>query len=495
MTVDSLASALLYGFSVFIFVYFVVANGAYLTVHVSSLFKLRRLLDARSFESTYQKFGSPFLPGIAIVVPAYNEVSVIVPSVRSFLDLEYPDSEVIVVNDGSTDPTLDRLAEAFDLEPVPADPPWELPCEPVRDVYRSQRHDQLTVIDKENGGKADALNAGVFLTEQPLFCAVDADSIIERDALLNVVQPFLEDPKRVVATGGVVRVANGCSIADSVVESVRLSDSPLVGLQAMEYMRAFLAGRIGLSSLRSLMIISGAFGVFDTQIVRNVGGYDTETATEDMDLVVRLHRYLLEYDREYRVEFVPDPVIWTEVPETRTALSKQRRRWHRGLFQTLWRHRQMLGRREYGVVGLVALPFFLLIEGLGPLIEGTGYVVILAAFAFGIVSAEFYAAFLVFAIVFGTLLSWLSVFSEVISYRRYERPIDIIKLLGYGVLENVGYRQWRTIVLWRGFLEFLRGTDSWGEMTRVGFDEESARADDRPSRATAASEQRRQSDS
>ncbi|ELY56537.1 family 2 glycosyl transferase [Natronococcus amylolyticus DSM 10524] len=472
MTAIDLLAGFLFGFSVFVVAYFVVANTAYLVIHLTALVELRRLINKRTFESTYQRFGSPFLPGIAIVVPAYNEAPVIVSSVQSFLDLQYPDYEVIVVNDGSSDDTLDRLVDAFDLEAVPASPPRELPCETVRDVYRSTENRKLTVIDKENGGKADALNAGVYLTEKQLFCAVDADSVIERDALLSVAKPFLEYPERTVATGGVVRVANSCSITEGIVEEIRLSRNPLVGFQTMEYLRAFLSGRIGLSSLKSLMIISGAFGLFDTRLVREVGGYRSDTITEDMELVVRMHRYLNECDQEYRLEFVPEPVIWTEVPEDRTALSRQRRRWHRGLFQTLTMHRKMIGNPNYGVTGMFALPFFMGVEGFGPLVEGLGYVIVPLAFVLGIVDTWFFISFLLLAILLSMFLSWLSVLSEVASYRRYERPQDVALLLGYGILENILYRQWKTIILWRGFVEFLRGVDSWGAMERKGFDDE-----------------------
>lgn len=469
MTALDILTAVLLGFSVMVLVYFLVANTTYLLIHLTAIGELRRLMKELAFESTYQRFGSPFLPGIAIVVPAYNEAPVIVSSVRSFLDLRYPDLEVIVVNDGSTDDTLHRLVDQFDLEAVDARPPRDLPCEPVRAVYRSTHDRGLTVIDKENGGKADALNAGVYLTEKPLFCAVDADSIIERDALLSVAQPFLEHPEQTVATGGVVRVANGCSISEGTVEEVRLSRKPLVGLQTMEYMRAFFSGRIGLSNLKSLMIISGAFGLFDTRVVREVGGYRSDTITEDMELVVRMHRYLIEQGRDYRLEFVPEPVIWTRVPEDRTTLSRQRRRWHRGLFQTISLHRSMVGNPKYGVTGVFALPFFAGVEGFGPIVEGTGYVVIPVAFVLGIVDGWFLVVFLLLAVFLNMFLSWLSVFSEVLSFRRYERPRDVVLLLGYGILENVLYRQWRTIVLLRGFIEFLQGIDSWGAMERSGF--------------------------
>ncbi|WP_336344823.1 glycosyltransferase family 2 protein [Halalkalicoccus ordinarius] len=462
-------NAVLIAFGVFVLGYFLVVNATYAVVHLVALRELKAAIEARTLQEPYPEFGSPFLPGVAVVVPAYDEAPVIVDSVRSFLDLEYPDCEVIVVNDGSEDATLERLVEAFDLERIEASPPWELPSEPVNAIYRSPWAD-LTVIDKENGGKADALNAGVFFTEKPLFCAVDADSVIERDALMSVAQPFLEEPERTVATGGVVRVANGCSISSGIVERIALSHHPLVGVQTVEYLRAFLAGRMGLSRLDSLLIISGAFGMFDTETVREVGGYRTDSVTEDMELVVRLHRRLSEWGREYRVVFLPEPVVWTEVPETAAAFSRQRRRWNRGLFDTLFEHRDMIGNPKYGATGTFALPFFLVVEAFGPLVEGAGYVAIPIAVLLGVVNVEFFLIFLLLAMAFGTLLSWLGVLSELIGYGRYERPSEIARLLLYGVLENVLYRQWRTLVLWRGFLEFLWGAESWGTMERVGFD-------------------------
>lgn len=462
-------NAPLVAFSVFVLGYFLVVNAAYAVVHLVALRELKSAIEARTLHESYPEFGSPFMPGVAIVVPAYDEAPVIVDSVRSFLDLEYPDCEVIVVNDGSEDATLDRLVDAFDLERIEAPAPWELPSAPVRSIYRSRRAD-LTVIDKENGGKADALNAGVFFTEKPLFCAVDADSVIERDALMSVARPFLEEPDRTVATGGVVRVANGCSISSGIVERIGLSPEPLVGVQTVEYLRAFLAGRMGLSRLDSLLVISGAFGMFDTETVREVGGYRTGSVTEDMELVVRLHRRLSEWGRECRVVFLPKPVVWTEVPETTAGFSRQRRRWNRGLFDTLLEHRDMIGNPKYGTTGTFALPFFLVVEALGPLVEGLGYVVVPIAFLLGVVNVEFFLVFVLLAMLFGTLLSWLGVLSEVIGYKRYERPSEIARLLLYGVLENVLYRQWRTLVLWRGFLEFLWGAESWGAMERAGFD-------------------------
>ncbi|MFT4932071.1 MAG: cellulose synthase/poly-beta-1,6-N-acetylglucosamine synthase-like glycosyltransferase [Natronomonas sp.] len=449
--------------------YFVLINGSYLLVHGAALLRVRRNLRERRIDPPYDLQDSPFIPGIAVIVPAYNEAPVIASSVQSLLSIEYPDFEVVVVNDGSTDGTLERLREAYDLQRVEAEYPLEAPCEAIDDVYRASDVD-LVVLDKPNGGKADALNAGVFFTDQPLFCAVDADTIIERTALIEVVRPFLQDPDRVIATGGTVRVANGCRFRDSLVESVGLSDSWLVNLQTMEYLRAFLAGRIGLSRIRSLLIVSGAFGLFRTNAVREIGGYSTDTITEDMEIIVRLHRHYLDQEREYRVEFVPEGVVWTEVPQTWTSLGRQRSRWYRGLVETLLLHRAMIGRPKYGVVGLVAVPFFLFVEALGPIVEGLGYVIVPIAFVLGLLNVPFFVLFLAVAVGLGTLMSWLGVFTEVLAFRRYEDFRDIAALLGYGILENVVFRQWKALIAWKGLSQFLRGDTSWGEMARVGVE-------------------------
>lgn len=448
--------------------YFALVNGSYLIIHLVSIVVLVRNVRDWLIEPAYEPHSSPFLPGISVVVPAYNEEVTIVETVRSLRNLEYANYDLVVVNDGSTDATLDVLVETFDLERVDAPVPVDLPCEEVRGVYQSPRID-LVVIDKENGGKADALNAGVFFTDQPLFCAVDADTVIERGALLEVAEPFLRDPDRTIATGGAVRVANGCSISRGVVSEVGLSKNALANLQTVEYLRAFLSGRIGLSGIGGLLIISGAFGLFRTSAVREVGGYSTGTITEDMELIVRLHREFA--DEDYLIEFVPFPVVWTEVPASRAVLGRQRSRWFQGMVETLWAHRRMIGNPKYGVIGVVALPFFLFVETIGPLIEGVGYVIVPIAFLVGVLNVPFFVLFLGVALGIGTLLSWLSVLNEVVSFRRYRNPRDIAKLLGYGLLEHVPYRQWKSWVTWVALVRYLRGNRGWGEMVRVGFDQ------------------------
>ncbi|AUX08090.1 glycosyl transferase family 2 [Halalkaliarchaeum desulfuricum] len=469
-----LFATLLVSSALVVLVLYIVINGYYLLIHVLSLFQLRDEYRTRQSDPAYGTYESPFLPGIAVIVPAYNEEATIVDSVRSLLDQSYPERSVIVVNDGSEDATLDRLREAYDLEKIHDRAPWDLPCEQVHGVYHSVSVDDLLVIDKENGGKSDALNAGIGLTEQPLFCSIDADSLIDRDGLWHVVRPFLAHPSETVASGGVVRVANDCEIEGGQVLEANVSERSLIGLQEIEYLRAFYSGRLGLDRLRSLLVISGTFGLFETEAVREIDGYATDIVTEDLDLVVRLHRQMLENDRPYRVEFVPEPVVWTQVPETLADLSTQRRRWYRGLLEVFARNRDMIGNPNYGVVGTVAMPLYLLSEGIGPLIETYGYVVVPVAFALGMVNLEFFAFFLLVIVGFGVFLSWFGVFSEVWSYRRYDDPREIAILLGNAVIENVGYRQWKAFVSTRGFLEFLRNDTSWGAIERQSFSDETA---------------------
>ncbi|NJD18328.1 MAG: glycosyltransferase, partial [Gemmatimonadetes bacterium] len=343
-------------------------------------------------------------PPITLVAPAFNEEATCVESVRSLLTLDYPEYEIVVVNDGSTDRTVQRLVEAFNLRPAARIPTAALATRPVRQIYRSRRHPNLWVIDKENGGKADALNAGVSYCRTPLFCAMDADSLLERQALIRIVRPFLEDATT-VAAGGILRVANGCVVKEGQVVDVRLPGNLWARFQVLEYLRAFLSGRMGWDALDATLVISGAFGIFRRSTVVDAGGYATDTVGEDMELVVRLHRHCSERRVPYRIHFVPDPVAWTECPESLSALSRQRDRWQRGLIQSLVRHRVMLLNGTYGKAGLLAYPYFFFLEMLSPVIETLGYLSFAFTVAAGHADWALVSAFLSVAVVLGVALS------------------------------------------------------------------------------------------
>lgn len=449
--------------------YFAVLNALYLIFTAIAWRAIVHHRRERMYSAVDEAFASPLTPPISVLLPAYNEETWIVESVRSLLALHYPEHEVVVVNDGSLDGTMDRLRDAFELAPVRKALRDALPSAPVRGVYASRRHPELWVVDKENGGKADALNCGVNAARHPYVCAVDADAMLEEDALLRVAKPVLDDPERVAATGGIVRIANGCTIEHGRVVSVGVPKNRLAAMQVVEYFRAFLVGRTGWSRLGSLLIISGAFGLFNRSVVEAVGGWSTRTVGEDVELVMRLHRYLRERGEEYRIEFVPDPVCWTEAPEDLRTLSRQRRRWQRGLTEALWRHRRLVGNPRYGGLGTVAIPYFLVFEVLGPAFELLGYPVVLAAYFLGVVSFAFLGAFFTMSLLLGVLLSISALGLEEISFRRHVRGRDAASLLVFAVLENFGYRQLNDVWRVQAFYDMARRRHQWGEMRRSGF--------------------------
>jgi cellulose synthase/poly-beta-1,6-N-acetylglucosamine synthase-like glycosyltransferase len=361
-----------------------------------------------------------------------------------------------------------RLTKAYDLAPAPRFPMAALPTAEVREVYRSRRHSNLWVIDKVNGGKADALNAGLNYSRTPLFCAMDADSMLERDSLLRLARAFIEDAS-MVAAGGIIRIANGCLVQEGEVREVRLPRNPIAGFQVIEYLRGFLVGRVGWAAINSTLVISGAFGMFRRSAVVEAGGFDTTTVGEDMELVVRLHRHFREKGEPYRIGFIPDPVAWTEAPESLEQLGKQRDRWQRGLIEALTRHLPMLFNPRYGRIGMVAFPYFFFLEMLGPFIEMGGYFSFAFLVANRSISVPYMIAFLSLAIVFGLTLSLTAVLMEEMTFRRYPRKRDLLHLFILAIVENFGYRQLTFYWRFKGSISKLWKTNKWGDMKRKGF--------------------------
>jgi cellulose synthase/poly-beta-1,6-N-acetylglucosamine synthase-like glycosyltransferase len=456
-------------YSLVTFFYFVVLNGLYLVLTGLAWRDMGSELRARRYLALDEVFRSPLTPGVSVLVPAFNEQAVIVESVRSLLALRYPRHEVVVVNDGSTDGTIARLTAAFELVPVHMAMRDAIPTAAVRGTYVSRSNPGLLLVDKENGGRSDALNAGINAARNPYVCVIDADSLLEPDALLKVSKPILDDPQLLAATGGTIRIVNGCRVDHGRVVDVRVPPSRLATIQVLEYLRAFLVARVGWSRLNALGIISGAFGLFHRSLVEAVGGYWTETVGEDFELTLRLHRHLRESGEPYRIAFVSDPVCWTEVPEQLGTLGRQRRRWQRGLWEGIRRHRRMIGNPRYGIVGVLAMPYFLLFEFLSPLFSLLGVLVTVLWWFLGDLSTVYFVAFLVVSIGLGLLLTTAALALEEFSYHRYRRRRDVVRLLLYAVLENIGYHQlhdlWRTI----GYVDIARGTTGWGAQQRRGF--------------------------
>jgi cellulose synthase/poly-beta-1,6-N-acetylglucosamine synthase-like glycosyltransferase len=452
-----------------VIVYAFASNFNYFVLMALGFFVLR---TQRSTEGSMERdplFVSKLMPGISVIAPAHNEEPSIAQSARSMLQLEYPEHEVIIVNDGSTDNTLQRLVEEFHLYKSNRQPLQNFVTAPVKAVYESQNL-KLLVIDKENGGKSDSLNAAMNYANTPLIAAVDADSLLESNALLLVVRPFLED-ERTVAAGGTIRVVNGCKVEDGAVTKVGPPPSLLAKFQVVEYLRAFLGGRVALGYVNSLLLISGAFGLFRRESIIEAGGFAVGSLAEDLELVIRLHRINREKKRDYKIVWVPTPVCWTEVPDSNKIVRIQRKRWQRGGVETMWKHRGMLFNPKFGIVGCFGMPYLLLLEILGPCIEITGYVITIIGLLIGFIQIQSAVLFFIGQVLFGTMISISAVLLEEFTTRRYVHPKDLVSLIGAGFIENFGYRQLNSLWRFEGMFDLVRSKKKrvWGKMIHKGF--------------------------
>ncbi|HVH87988.1 MAG TPA: glycosyltransferase family 2 protein [Terriglobales bacterium] len=455
--------------SYFFFAYYLLSNIIYLALLIAALVSTlshRERLTNRGLDLVSS---SPFTPPISIICPARNEEASIITSVEALLDLEYPNLEVIVVNDGSTDSTLELLKNKFHLRAVNLLYFQECRCGTVRGIYTSGNRQGLLVIDKENRkSKADAVNAGLNAATGQYVCVIDADSLIEKDALLRIMSGLRsEADASVVAIGGIVRVLNGCRIEGARIRDIQLPHSSIEILQVIEYLRAFLIGREGWALFKMLPIISGAFGVFRTELVRKIGGFRTNAIGEDLDLVIRMHRRLLEDGSDYSIMFVPDPTCWTEVPNEVRSLARQRARWQKGLLDVLWPNRDMLFRPRYGRLGSLMLPYLWTFELFEPLVELLGYLSIVAAWITGGLQMTSFLEIIFYGIAFATMISVGAVLLEEMTFRRYNRWEHVAKLILFCFLEHFPYRQLNMIWRLHGMLQYIRGDMEWRELKRI----------------------------
>ncbi|MBZ5565426.1 MAG: glycosyltransferase [Acidobacteriia bacterium] len=416
-------------FNVLIVAYFFIGNGIYTMLMVASLISVWLHNRRLAYQGLNELRESVVTPPVTIIMPAWNEQESIVQSVRSVLKTDYPEFEVLVVDDGSNDDTLPRLVAAFELVRMDLIYRPRLQTKALRGFYRNPQIPNLLVISKENGGKPDALNSGINCCRTPYFCTLDSDCLLERDALLRLMRPIIRSPINTVASGGIVRILNGCEVKDAQVVKVHLPQKRVEIYQVVEYLRSFLFGRTGWDLLGGTLIVSGAFAVFHRESVIDAGGFEHDTVTEDMDLIVQLHRWATHNKRRIRMSFTSDPVCWTECPADFKMLGRQRRRWQMGLCQTLWKHSEMLFNRKYGILGMLSFPFQLYVEG---------------------------------------LLSVGGVLLEELTYRRYPSFHDLMMLLLYAITENVGYRQIVLYYRFQGLVRFITGFRKWEKVAHAG---------------------------
>lgn len=434
-----------------------------------AFWELREHSQAEDTESPWQLLISDVAMPISVLVPAYNEEVGIVENVHSLLSLKYASYEVIVVNDGSTDRTLDLLIEAFSLKPTFRSRELSVPCKPIKQVYGSSHHPHLIVVDKENGGgKADASNAAINFSRNPLFCVVDADSLLEPDALLRSVRPFMEERNHMIAVGGTIRILNGCKVVAGQLKETRLPRKSLPLIQSLEYIRSFLMSRLAFSRWGMLTIISGAFGIFNRNIAIATGGFSTDTVGEDYDLVLKMHRHMIKQNKPYSMRYVPEPVCWTEAPETLKDLASQRKRWQRGALEVFFKNRGMLLNPRNGRVGMLALVNHFIIDVMGPIAEMIGYILIPLFWSVGLLNTEFMLAFISTFFLFGVFISICSLTLEEMELRRCPRARDLLLLALVSIIENFGYRQLNNFWRIQGWWLFLRGKNEWEDMSRSG---------------------------
>ena len=444
----------------------------YLTLTIFSAISLRKYLRKNSYVDYNSIVASPLAPSLSVIAPAFNERETIIDNIRTLLSLYYNNYEVVVVNDGSSDDTLEKIIQAYELEKVNYYFDYRLPCERIRGVYKSMNRSfkKLTVIDKRNGGKADSLNAGLNVCRNDLVVSIDADSIMEPDALLKLVKPFMEaKEKKVIGAGGVIRIANSCEISEGHIQKINLPRKFLPRAQVMEYTRAFLMGRMAWSELDGLLLISGALGMFDREVVITAGGYSTKTVGEDMELVVRIRRYMADHGMDYDVVYIPDPLCWTEVPSSIRVLARQRSRWTRGTLETLITHRGLFFNGKYGKLGLLGYPYWLFFEYLAPIIEFLGILWFTFLAVTGRLNWPFFLLLFGFVYFFAVSLSIWAVLFEEITFHKYEKRRDVMRLVGTAFLEPLFYHPLVMLMNVKGNIDKLLRINKWGKMERKGF--------------------------
>lgn len=446
---------------------------SYLFLGTVSAFHLIRYKKSNSFVDFNSLLSSPMAPGISIIAPAYNESKTIVDNINALLSLHYGVFEVIVVNDGSKDDSLEKVIKEYELEKVDFAVNHQLKTQEVRAVYRStnKAFRFLTVVDKENGGKADSLNVGLNISQYDYFVAIDVDSVIEPDALAKMIKPFLEESrgKQVIATGGAIYIANSCRIENGQIIDIEVPRNMLARFQVLEYTRAFLMGRIAWSRLNGLLLVSGALGLFNKNIAIKCGGYYPQTVGEDMELVVRMRRYMYDRKLKHSVKYIPDPLCWTEVPSTLRMLGRQRNRWTRGAMDTLWIHRKLFFNPKYGTLGLLGYPFWFFFEWMAPVVEVLGFTYMIVLIVMGSFNGYFFFFLFLFVYLFSVAFSFYSILYEEFTYHKYKRVEQIYRLLVTALVEPFSYHLLNVFWALTGNISFARGERNWGAMDRKGF--------------------------
>lgn len=483
---------------ILILCYFFAYNTVNLVLMIIAWGKVRYFLNLKQSHYLDIIFKMPSVPQVSLIIPSYNESVNIVESISSLLALRYPKIEIIVVNDGSTDATSEVFVKAFKCVRRDLHYAEQLKTSDIESFYESTQVDErgyvkrLVLINKKNGGKSDALNAGVNLATSPYVCCIDAETLMDENALLEVMYPIIQDPEKIIACGGQVGLSNGSKFVNGKLISLEFPKNPLAAFQVVEYLRSFTFGRTGLAAIDSLLILSGAFAVFKTDLIIEVGGFLSGKTTkkivleycgnkkaicEDMEIIVRIYRFLLEKKIRSKIQYLPYPIVWTQAPNNLKNYGRQRSRWYAGLLEVLAYHKVMLFNPVYRQMGLFALPFQFFFEGLGPIVELTGYITVPIFYFMGLLSTEIFYLFIAVSIMYSVAVCLFSVLIGYWSEGQIQKERDFIKLFQYRgywqvtriilyALLSPFYRQLQLVFQLKGLLHFLFDTVHWGEQTR-----------------------------
>ncbi len=445
----------------------------YVTLSILSYLAIKNYYNSKYFLHKDILIKSNHSPGVSVIAPAFNESTTIVENVKSLLSQEYPKFEVIIINDGSTDDTLEKLVQEFSLILVDFFYQESIITKPVRGHYKSTDpiYSKLLIIDKENGkSKADASNAGINSAKYPLFLCTDVDCILRKDTIAMLVKPFIENTTKVIATGAAIRISNSCEFKDGMLYKSHYPKNFFARFQELEYLRSFLFGRMAWSKTNCLMLVSGGLGMFDKATVVEAGGYWHQSLGEDMELITRMRRLMHNKKEEFLIKYIPESLCWTEVPSDNTIFLRQRVRWARGLVQTLYIHRKLFLNPKYGKTGLIAYPYFLFCEFFVPILEVIGVIVLSLDYLFFAINYDFLIIISVFVYLFYTTITLISIYLDQLIHKQYSNLKEIATLILMVFLEPLLYHPINVYASLKGYSHFLVNKEKkWGAMTRQGF--------------------------
>lgn len=437
---------MIYALNLTILWYFILLSFGYIILLIASIPDIIFTFKQAEIGNVISLLRSHTLPPVTAIIPAYNEEKNVLETVNSILNSAYPNIHAIVINDGSTDQTLENLITTFHLyKVIPIIPQKIKTVSAVKGYYRSKIYKNLVIIDTDHSDKSDCLNVGVNACRSPLFATIDADTLlVEPEAISNIVFSMLTKP-HTVAVGGAVYILNGCTFKNGQIIEAKMSYNLVTALQTCEYLRSFLFSRSGWNILGGTLCYAGAFTLFDKQAVLKINGFDVNNIAMDFEIIAHLQATRFEHQYPYRISYTPASIAWTDVPETFKSYWHQRVNWQSGSLQSLMKYKRLLFNPKYQIVGFVTYPFFLFGEILGAIVEFTAYILILASWYMGIL--DVYGAILFFIICWGfvAFITMATTLMSFITFNKYRRLKDLIWMMLLVVVEQFGFRQFSVL--------------------------------------------------